>query len=178
MRDTQLPGNGTRPYASCSHFYDFEPNVVGKRAAVDEDATELIHPTLSWKAKTRVARFTLFTKEGADNKRSGQDVWEHNWTTNGGIRILRLRSIGPAGWSVATLKNLALLIAITLEQARLPNWIEKAMNLWRGKNGSQMTQPAKTKAHCWNSFAPRVRSTVRWGIWLIPGIKRLGAMLG
>jgi hypothetical protein len=47
MADPQLPADHTRPDPRCRHLYDLEPDVVGQRAPVDEDPTQLVDPSLA-----------------------------------------------------------------------------------------------------------------------------------
>lgn len=51
VRHAELPRNDARPHAGRRHFHDLEPDVVGKRAAVDEHAAQLVHAALSYLGK-------------------------------------------------------------------------------------------------------------------------------
>lgn len=43
----QLSGYDARPHAGRGHLDDLQPYVVGQRPAVDEHATQLVHPALA-----------------------------------------------------------------------------------------------------------------------------------
>lgn len=47
VRHPELTGDDARANAVMGHFHDFMSDVVGERSAVDEDAAELVDPTLS-----------------------------------------------------------------------------------------------------------------------------------
>ena len=44
---SELSADDTRTDASCGHLDDLQPNVVGKRPAIDEHTSELVHPSLA-----------------------------------------------------------------------------------------------------------------------------------
>ena len=43
MTDSQLSADHTRPHARRGHLHDLESDVIGKRSAIDEDSSQLIH---------------------------------------------------------------------------------------------------------------------------------------
>ena len=47
VRNAELPRYHARTHPSRCHFDDFQANVIRERPAVDEDATQLIHASLS-----------------------------------------------------------------------------------------------------------------------------------
>lgn len=47
MGDPELPGNHAGPDPVVSHLHDLVADVVGQRAPVDENPSELIHPALA-----------------------------------------------------------------------------------------------------------------------------------
>lgn len=47
VRDAQLTTDDTRTNAVGCHLHDLQSNVIGKRATIDEDATQLIDPSLT-----------------------------------------------------------------------------------------------------------------------------------
>ena len=47
MGNPELARNDAGSHAGRCHLDDFQPDVVGQRAAVDEHATQLVHSTLT-----------------------------------------------------------------------------------------------------------------------------------
>lgn len=48
MGNAQLAGDDARPNAGGGHLDDFQTDVVGQRAPVDEHAAELVDAALTW----------------------------------------------------------------------------------------------------------------------------------
>ena len=47
MRHPELPGDDAGPDPGRGHLDDLEPDVIGKRSAIDKHATQLVDTTLA-----------------------------------------------------------------------------------------------------------------------------------
>ncbi len=59
MADAKLPRNDARPNSGRGHLDDLEPDVVGQRPSVDEDAAKLVDSALTFEAKISEKRKIL-----------------------------------------------------------------------------------------------------------------------